>query len=73
MSERRAFGVGLGCGAIVPMLVLSTTIFGAAQTQPATPNVIIGVWRVVEQTINGRTLTGDQLGIGYHIWTKGYF
>ena len=33
---------------------------------------IEGVWRAVEQTINGRTLTGQNLGVGFHIYTKGY-
>lgn len=41
-----------------------------AQKQ-ATP--VEGVWRIVEQTINERTLSGETLGAGYHIYTAGHF
>lgn len=73
MLDRRSFCIGLACGIAVPVVVLSSNMSAEAQTQPATSNPIVGVWRVVEQTINGRTLKGDQLGVGYHIWTRGYF
>ena len=39
--------------------------------KPRTP--VEGVWRNVEQTINDRALAGDKLGVGYHIYTAGYF
>ena len=41
--------------------------------QPTPPLNIKGVWRVTEQTINQRTLTGEQLGVGYHIYTDKFY
>src|SRR5687768_5292191 len=44
-----------------------------AQQRPAPRPGIQGVWRVVEQTINERTLKAPELGAGYHIFTAGHF
>lgn len=74
--DTRSFALGLGCGVIVTAFALSTSLAVGEEAQSAlgsTPKSIEGVWRVVEQTINGRTLRGDQLGLGYHIWTKGFY
>lgn len=76
MVDTRSFALGLACGAIVTAFALSPSPAAGEQAQSAlgsTPKSIQGVWRVVEQTINGRTLSGDQLGLGYHIWTKGFY
>ena len=75
MIEARSFSIGLASGVVVAAVAVSTSLI-AGQAEPRrsdTPKSIEGVWRVVEQTINDRTLRGDQLGVGYHIWTKGYY
>jgi hypothetical protein len=38
-----------------------------------TPRSIQGVWRAIEQTINGSTLTGEKLGVGYIIYTANHY
>jgi len=76
MLDTRSFTIGLGCGVVVAAIVVGTSVIAAGQGEPRrtdAPKSIEGVWRVVEQTINNRTLRGDQLGVGYHIWTKGYY
>ena len=55
----------------ISLCALLLTLSVGAQ-QPPQPS-IKGVWRVVEQTINERTLKGDQLGVGYHIYTDKYY
>ena len=52
----------------VIVLAFSLSV-GLAQSKPS----IEGVWRITEQTINDRTLQGEKLGAGFHIYTKGYF
>lgn len=44
-----------------------------AQTRPETVSPVYGVWQVVEQTSDGRTLSGSNLGLGFHIYTPKYF
>lgn len=60
---KRIAGVSL-CG-----LLLTLSVGAQQPTKPS----IKGVWRIVEQTINQRTLKGDQLGVGYHIYTDRYY
>jgi hypothetical protein len=57
---------------IAAVLVVAFLSVGAQQ-QPSRPTSIQGVWRVVEQTINDRTLAGEGLGLGFHIYTAGYY
>jgi hypothetical protein len=45
----------------------------SAQTRPEKVPPVYGVWQVVEQTIDGRTLSGSNLGLGFHIYTPKYF
>ena len=52
------------------VLVVAWSSLGAQR--PAPQANIEGVWRAVEQTISGRTLRGENLGVGFHIYTKGY-
>lgn len=61
--RRRTVVIGF-CGVLVAFSV-------AAQQRPQP--AIKGVWRVIEQTINDRTLKGHQLGVGYHIYTDKYY
>ena len=44
-----------------------------AQTRPEKVPPVYGVWQVVEQTSEGRTLSGSNLGLGFHIYTPKYF
>ena len=55
---------------LVVVLVVAWSSLGAQR--PAPQASIEGVWRAVEQTISGRTLSGQNLGVGFHIYTKGY-
>lgn len=55
------------CVILAMLAVMSLS--GFAQSGPS----IEGVWKITEQTINGRTLEGEKLGVGFHIYTKGYF
>jgi hypothetical protein len=45
----------------------------SAQTRPEKVPPDYGVWQVVEQTSEGRTLSGTSLGLGFHIYTPRYF
>ena len=45
----------------------------SAQTRPEKVPPVYGVWQVVEQTSEGRTLSGSSLGLGFHIYTPKYF
>jgi hypothetical protein len=54
---------------LVVVLVVAWSSLGAQR--PAPQASIEGVWRAVEQTINGQTLSGQNLGVGFHIYTKG--
>ena len=46
---------------------------GLAQTKPQQVPPVYGVWQVVEQTSDGRTLSGASIGTGFHIYTPKYF
>ena len=60
---------------LVAMLLISIVVPASSDKQGSGPSEagIQGVWRVVEQTINARTLTGQNLGVGFHTYTNGYF
>lgn len=58
--------------ALMVAILASVSFSGRAQQRPAQAS-IQGVWRVVEQTINDRTLKDKELGVGFHIYTEGYF
>jgi hypothetical protein len=45
----------------------------SAQTRPEKVPPVYGVWQVVEQTRDGRTISGSNLGLGFHIYTPKYF
>jgi hypothetical protein len=78
MKRVPAFTAGLLAG-MATMAVLGTwplPVLGAvslAQTKPQQVPPIYGVWQVVEQTIDGRTLSGVNLGLGFHVYTPKYF
>src|SRR6187551_1445437 len=78
MTRVPAFTAGLLAG-IVSMVMLGCwplPVLGAvslAQTKPQQVPPIYGVWQVVEQTIEGRTLSGVNLGLGFHVYTPKYF
>ena len=78
MTRVPAFTAGLLAG-MVSMAMLGIwplPVLGAvslAQTKPQQVPPIYGVWQVVEQTIDGRTLSGVNLGLGFHIYTPKYF
>ena len=54
-------------------LPASVQAVGGAQTRPEKVPPVYGVWQVVEQTSEGRTLSGSNLGGGFHIYTPKYF
>jgi hypothetical protein len=51
------------------LVLVALSVAAQQRSKPS----IDGVWKVVEQTINDRTLKGDQLGVGYHIYTEKHF
>lgn len=57
--------------------IAAVGISGAVQERALptgqTSTSIKGVWRAVEQTINDRTLKDGSLGVGFHVYTDGYF
>lgn len=58
----------------VARIVLFVVIASVStDAQPSRSVPVQGVWRVVEQTINDRTLVGEKLGAGFHIYTAGYY
>src|SRR5437773_250133 len=57
---------------LVAVIVVVAGVSVGAQQRPAQTR-LQGVWRVVEQTINERTLAGEKLGLGYYIFTGGYY
>jgi len=78
MKRVSPFTVGVLAG-LVSMAVLGSSllpVLGAvslAQTKPQQVPPIYGVWQVVEQTVDGRTLSGATLGLGFHVYTPKYF
>jgi len=78
MKRVSVFTAGLLAG-VVSMAMLGSSllpVLGAvslAQTKPQQVPPIYGVWQVVEQTIDGRTLSGVNLGLGFHVYTPKYF
>jgi len=53
-------------------IALSTRPLAQRSTSSSQPS-IKGVWRAVEQTINDRTIKDANLGVGFHVYTDGYF
>ena len=78
MRRVPTFVAGLLAG-VVLMAVLDgslqplTIAASLAQTKPQQVPPIYGVWQVVEQTSDGRTLSGASLGTGFHVYTPKYF
>jgi hypothetical protein len=62
---------------LIPVVAACVLVSAAVATQHLTAQKqgtpVEGVWRIVEQTINERTLSGETLGAGYHIYTAGHF
>ena len=55
------------------VITILTSLSVHAQRPAAPERSIQGVWRVIEQTLNEQTLTDEKLGVGYHIYTPGYY
>jgi Lipocalin-like domain len=78
MKRISAFTAGMLAG-LVSMAVLGgglVPVLGAvvlSQTRPQQVPPVYGVWQVVEQTIDGRTVSGVNLGLGFHVYTPKYF
>ena len=60
-------------GGWLPALNPALNAVSRAQTKPEKVPPVYGVWQVVEQTSDGRTLSGTDLGLGFHIYTPKYF
>ena len=77
MNRTSIFIAGVFTGLIGTVLGIAfVPLLGAvslAQTRPQQVPPIYGVWQVVEQTIDGRTLSGVSLGLGFHVYTPKYF
>ena len=54
-------------------VVVAVLIFNGSVIQGQAKPSIQGVWRVVEQTINDRTLKDATLGVGFHIYTARHY
>ena len=78
MTRIPMFAAGVVAGMVAVAAVsgwLPTTVHAgrSAQTRPEKVPPVYGVWQVVEQTSEGRTLSGSGLGLGFHIYTPKYF